>query len=127
MLHVLAGVLGWAGFAALAVWQLGFFVPPQAGDRLAALALCGAALTCIGIGWIRWNRSIYRRRHRRSSPIVMNVDFSHDSLGRPIVAPPGVSEAHGQVFVSVDADNAIKSYRRRRTPVAAPERPRRVA
>ena len=127
LLHVLAGVLGWLGFAALAVWQLGFFAPPRAGDGLAALAACGTALTCIGIGWIRWNQSIYRRRHRRTSPIVMNIDFSQDSLGRPIAAPPGVSEAPGQIFVSVDAASGIKSYRRRRTPVAAPERSRRVA
>lgn len=127
LLHVLAGVLGWIGFAALAVWQLGFFVPPKAGDGLAALAACGAALTCAGIGWVRWNQAIYRRRHRRTSPIVMNVDFSHDSLGRPIAAPPGACEAQGQIFVAVDAATGVKSYRRQRTPIAAQERPRRVA
>lgn len=127
LLHALAGVMGWLGFAALAVWQLGFFAPRDAGTGLAALAACGAALTCVGIGWVRWNQSIYRRRHRRTVPIVVNVGFSHDTLGRPIAAPPGICEAQGQIFVAVDPDTAIKSYRRPNTPDVAPELPRRVA
>ena len=125
--HVLAGVMGWIGFAALAVWQLGFFAPRNAGAGLAALAACGAALTCVGIGWVRWNRSIYRRRHRRTAPIVVNVGFSHDTLGRPIAAPPGLLEAPGQIFVAVDTATGVKSYRRHRTPAVAPELGRRVA
>ena len=127
LLHVLVGLMGWIGFVGLAVWQLGFFAPREAGIGLAALAACGAGLTCIGIGWVRWNQSIYRRRHRRTAPIVVNVGFSHDTLGRPIAAPPGVCEAHGQIFVAVDAASGVKSYRRQRTPVVAPELPRRVA
>lgn len=127
LLHVVAGLAGWIGFAALGVWQLGFFAPPEAAVGLTALAACGIVVTCACIGWVRWNQSIYRSRHRRTVPIVVNVDFSHDSLGRPIAAAPGVREAGGQIFVALDAATGFKSYRRHQTAIVEPELPRQVA
>jgi hypothetical protein len=126
VVHVLAGVVGWV----LAVWQLGFYAPRGVRTDLIALAACGAAFTVIGLAWVRWNQSIYRRRHRRTSALVKHVDFSHDTLGRQITAAPGVREAPGWICISIEAESGRKSYRAlvaQSAAAPAVDRPERAA
>lgn len=107
--HVLAGIAGWIGLGGLWAWQLSNYVPENwlTGVELIFALLLGWA--CFSVAWVAWCRSIYRRRHRRTKPIERDVDFSHDTLGRPIVAAPAVRTARGQVLVWVDA-SGIKHY-----------------
>jgi hypothetical protein len=130
VVHVLAGVGGWVAFVVLAVWQLGFYAPRGVGADLIALAACGAAFMVIGLAWVRWNQSIYRRRHSRTSALVKHVDFSHDTLGRQITAPPGIREAPGWICISIEPESGRKSYRAlvaQRAAAPAVDEPERVA
>ena len=130
VVHVLAGVVGWAVFVALAVWQLGFYAPHGVEAELIALAACGAAFTVAGLAWVRWNQSIYRRRHRRTSALVKHVEFSHDTLGRQITAAPGIREAPGWICISIEPESGRKSYRAlvaTGAAASAADRPERVA
>jgi hypothetical protein len=130
VVHVLAGVVGWAVFVVLAGWQLGSYAPRGVSGDLVALAACGAAFTVIGLAWVRWNQSIYRRRHRRTSALVKHVDFSHDALGRRIAAAPGIREATGWICISIEPGSGRKSYRpfvAESAAAPAVHRPERVA
>jgi hypothetical protein len=110
-LHVAIGVLGWALFAGLWVWQLEVFVPSNWLAGLEALGVILAVFALATPTWVAWNRSIYRRRHRRTTPLVLEVDFERDRLGRTIEADPGVRTADGEIAVEVDGDAGVKSYR----------------
>jgi hypothetical protein len=57
---------------------------------LAVLALWICLLRC----WVGWSRSIYRRRHRRTTPVTLAVDFTQDSLGRTLAVEPHTAVAH---------------------------------
>jgi hypothetical protein len=107
---VLIGIAGWIALAALWVWQLGAHVPANWFNGVELILAMLAGWVCLSGAWVAWNRSISRRRHRRTSPIEREVDFAHDTLGRPIVLAPAVRTARGQVLVSVDA-SGIKRYR----------------
>jgi hypothetical protein len=107
--HVLAGVAGWVGLGGLWGWQLSNYVP---ANWLTGIELIFALLVCwtfFSVAWVAWCRNIYRRRHRRTASIKRDVDFSHDTLGRPILATPAVRAPHGQVLVWVDA-SGVKHY-----------------
>lgn len=107
--HVAIGVAGWLAMGVLWAWQLAVYVP---GGWFAAVGLLGllcAGWTCFSLGWVAWCRSIYRRRHRRTTPLSCSVDFAHDALGRTVVAPRGIAEARGQVVVSLGGDG-VKRY-----------------
>ena len=60
------------------------------------------------------------RRHTRGAPIVREVRFDRDALGRVIVAKPGMRYCAGVIEVSLDHDESVKTYRARS---AEPERP----
>ena len=72
------------------------------GLELLALILC--AWSVATPTWVWWNRSIYRRRHRRVVPLRVAVDFECDHLGREIVASPSLESAPGRIVVMVDDD-----------------------
>ena len=109
--HVAAGLLGWTVFVGLWVWQLEVYVPDQ---WLAGIVMIVAVLGAFAVAtpaWVAWNRNIYRRRHRRTKPLVMEVAFDEDALGRRIVADPGVRTAPGRIVVEVDETGRAKTYR----------------
>jgi hypothetical protein len=114
--HLLAGLASWVVLACLWVWQVAVHVPTNWLGGVGLIFALLAVWVCLSISWVAWNRSIYHRRHRRTRPIERELDFTHDALGRPIVAPPGPALLGGQVIVSVDADG-IKRFRP--APVAA--------
>jgi hypothetical protein len=123
-LHVLAGVAGWAGFAALWVWQIRVFVPHRWFDGVQLIAVLVAAFGLVTPVWVWWNRNIYRRRHRRTAPMVRPVQFERDSLGRRLVISSGVRLNPAEVIVTAGEDGASKRYEAapvaRKPPAAAP-------
>jgi len=109
LIHLLIGIASWTTLAALWFWQLKVYVPT---DWLAGVEVIFALLAvwaCFSVGWVAWCRSIYRRRHRRTTPLTREVDFAHDAIGRPISASPGIKEERGQLIVSL-TDDGLKRY-----------------
>ena len=98
--HVLAACAGWVGLAALWVWQLRLGVPGRWVDGPTFVLVVFVIWIGLLRSWVGWSRSIYRRRHRRTSPVILPVDFIEDSLGRRVRAQPGTRTAH-TVTVSV--------------------------
>jgi hypothetical protein len=92
--HVLAGLAGWVGLAALWAWQLGIGVPSRWIDGPVLLLVVLAFWICLLRSWVGWSRSIYRRRHRRTTPVRLAVDFTQDSLGRKVAVEPHTAAAH---------------------------------
>lgn len=92
--HVLAGLAGWTGLAALWAWQLGIGVPSRWIDGPVLLLVVLGLWICLLRCWVGWSRSIYRRRHRRTTPVRLAVDFTQDSLGRMLAVEPHTAAAH---------------------------------
>ncbi len=109
------GALSWVGFALLWMWQLEVYVPSTWLYSICLIAIILAAWIVLTICWVRWNRNIYARRHRRNTPVRQEVSFDQDTLGRPIKAPGGIRAAEGQIMVSVDGDGN-KRYESARLP-----------
>lgn len=129
-LQIALGALSWVGFGLLWLWQLEVYVPATWLYSICLIAIILGTWILFTIGWVRWNRNIYDRRHRRTTPVRMEVGFEHDSLGRPIRASGGIRAAEGQVLISVDEDGAKRYERERKRPAlprlpALPEIPRR--
>jgi hypothetical protein len=98
--HGIAGVASWLGFAALWTWQILVNVPANWPVDVVVIAGTLALFGVLTPLWVGWNRNIYRRRHRRTTPISHEVDFTRDKLGRRIVAERGV--ALGRRIVPAD-------------------------
>ena len=126
--QVLIALLSWITFAVLWMWQIGDYKPSNLELYPAFIGAALVIMLGIGRGWIQWNRSIYRRRHNRNSPVVREVDFSHDAIGRPVHCHADLRYAAGQLIVSVDDDGA-KVYRpgRRPRPVDSADVPEPVS
>ena len=92
--HLVVALVGWAGLLSLWAWQLAVGIPSTWLDGpavlLGVLALWVGLLRC----WVAWSRSIYRRRHRRTTALSVPVDFSQDSLGRKVTVEPRAVAAH---------------------------------
>ena len=71
---------------------------------LVVFALWFGFLLC----WLVWSRSIFRRRHRRTTPVSYEVSFAEDSLGRRVAVEPRTALAH-RVVVSVSGPG-VKAY-----------------
>jgi hypothetical protein len=110
-LHLAAGAGSWLGFAGLWVWQLDVSVPPGWPWAIAALAVVLGAYAVMVPAWVRWNRAIYRRRHRRTSPVQIPVDFSHDMMGRTVAVAPELALYPPMIVVTVSEDDSTKLYR----------------
>jgi membrane protein implicated in regulation of membrane protease activity len=120
--HVAAGVASWLALAALWVWQLGTFVPASWFDGVATILVLLAVWSGFSVVWVAWSRNIYRRRHSRTTPVVRDVDFTHDALGRRIIAPPRLAGAQGGHVLVTVGDDGAKRYQPAlaRTPEPAP-------
>jgi len=110
-LHVAIGAGSWLAFAGLWAWQLNVSVPPTWPLALAALAAVLLAYSLLVPAWVRWNRNIFRRRHRRTAAAVHPVDFSHDMLGRTVAVAPELDLDPKTIVVTVSGDDATKLYR----------------
>lgn len=111
VLHVVVGAGSWLGFAGLWVWQLNVSVPPNWPIALAGLAGVFGAYAVLVPAWVRWNRSIYRRRHRRTSSVQVPVDFGHDMMGRTVAVAPELDLDPPTIVVTVSEDDSTKLYR----------------
>lgn len=106
---MLLGVASWLVLAALWVWQLNVYVPSDWLGGVELILVLLAGWVCFSVVWVLWCRNIYRRRHRRTSPLKGEVDFERDPLGRRILAPPGIASGRGQVLISVPQPG-VKRY-----------------
>jgi hypothetical protein len=110
VLHALVGVGAWAGFLSLWAWQIDGYLPVHwiGGLIMIGVGVVGyATLTPL---WVRWNRNIYRRHHNRRSPIVCDVDFKTDRLGRKLLISPAVLLHPTLITVDLDETNGTKRY-----------------
>jgi hypothetical protein len=107
--QVLVGLASWLGLAALWVWQLEVYVPANWFNGVELILAMLAGWTCLSIAWVWWCRDIYRRRHRRTTPLRREVDSQHDSLGRGVLLAPEIHAARGQILVSV-TEHGVKRY-----------------
>ena len=109
--HVAVAGGAWLLLAALWFWQLNADHVPDNWERVVALVAAGGiAFAVLSAVWVRWNQSIYSRRHRRHAPIVSNVQFEFDALGRVIVAD-AEDRAAQSVVVRIDPTSTEKHYR----------------
>jgi hypothetical protein len=111
VLHLLVGAGSWLGFAALWAWQLDVNVPPNWPVALAALAAVLAGYAVLVPAWVRWNRAIYRRRHRRTTSVQVPVDFRQDMMGRTVSVAPELDLDPATIVVTVSEDDSTKLYR----------------
>lgn len=109
--HGLAGVASWVGFGWLWVLQVTQHLP--SAWALELLGLVGTLLLFTGLtlGWVRWNRNIYRRRHRRTAALVKPVSVAEDTLGRRITASADPYLRRGEITISlVGSERDVKCY-----------------
>lgn len=106
--HVLAALAGWVALAVLWVWQLGLGVPSRWADGPAVILVVFVLWVGLLLCWVGWSRNIYRRRHRRTTPLSSPVDFTEDSLGRRVRVEPRTLAAH-TVEISVTLPG-VKDY-----------------
>lgn len=109
--HVVFGALGWIAFGGLWLWQLTSNVPDRWLEGVLLIAVILVAWTLFTICWVTWNRNIYRRRHRRGDPVVVEVEVDEDTLGRPVIGARKARDHAGQIVISVDEEGS-KHYRR---------------
>lgn len=106
--HLLAAFAGWVGLGAIWAWQLALGVPGRWVEGPAfVLAVC-ALWVCLLVLWVDHSRRIYKRRHRRTTPVSLRPDFSEDSLGRRVRADPGTVAAR-RIEISVSLPG-VKAY-----------------
>jgi hypothetical protein len=109
-MHIGVGGAGWLLLGLLWLWQ--FKTREIPGDWpivVTAAAGGGLALAVLSVAWVRWNQDIYRRRHRRRTPLIAAVQFEKDAVGRRIVAPPEGLDG-SRILIRVDGATAVKSY-----------------
>ncbi len=116
------GVAAWAGFGWLWYLQITQHLPDQWRSEVGGIGILLVAFTVLTLAWVRWNRNIYRRRHRRVAPLVVPVSFAHDTQGRQIAAPLRLGQSAGEIVVSLDATRNVKRYELRGATVDAPRR-----
>ena len=63
----------------------------------------------LSVVWVRWNQGIYRRRHNRRTPLVTEVQFERDAVGRRIAAPPDGLDG-SEIVITIDGPAAVKRY-----------------
>lgn len=91
-------------------WQLKVYVPAEWLGGVSLLVAVAAAFTALTPAWVWWNRNIYRRRHRRRTPLVREVGMERDALGRELLVAPEVLLNPTEVRVTVDSGGAVKRY-----------------
>jgi hypothetical protein len=85
--HFAVGAGAWLLLGVLWLWQVdAHHIPAHWLATVTAVVVGAAVFAAFCVVWVVWNRSIYRRRHNRRSPIIREVQFESDALGRLIVA-----------------------------------------
>lgn len=109
--HGLVGGAAWLGFGWLWVVQITQHLPVEWKLELTGIAGTLAAFTVLTLGWVRWNRNIYRRRHRRTAALVQPVSFARDTLGRRITASADLHHRRGEIVISLAGSKRdVKCY-----------------
>ncbi|WP_205697279.1 hypothetical protein [Conexibacter sp. SYSU D00693] len=111
--HAVVGGASWLVLGALWVWELDGHVPSHWWPPLVGLLGVLALFAAFTPGWVAWNRSIYRRRHRRTSPMVVEVAFDRDWVGRSVRAAEGVRDHVGEIRVRLEEQpgtDGVKVY-----------------
>jgi hypothetical protein len=120
-LHALLGVASWIALGALWAWQAAVHVPSHWLQAIALIAALAAAWACFATAWVAWCRNIYKRRHSRTNALLRHIDFERDTLGREVLAPPGLAELSGQVLISVPGPGMKLYQLGERIPRRAPQ------
>ncbi len=107
--HGLTGAAGWAAFGWLWFSQVAVHQEGWARD-LYGIGGTLVAFTVLSLVWVRWNHSIYGRRHQRRAPMLALVLFAEDTVGRRISALPGLRRRAGEIIVSIDPADKVKHY-----------------
>jgi hypothetical protein len=108
--HASVGAAGWLLLGVLWIWQIhAGHVPTNWLPVVSVIAGGGVTFATASVGWIRWNRNIYSRRHNRLTPIVAGIQFEFDAVGRTIVASDEGRQAN-HVVVRIDPAAAEKHY-----------------
>ncbi len=108
--HICVGGAGWVLLGLLWLWQSASRDIP--GDWATVVSAAGGAwlaLAALSVVWVRWNQGIYRRRHNRRTPLVTEVQFERDAVGRRIAAPPDGLDG-SQIVITIDGPAAVKRY-----------------
>lgn len=107
--HICLGGAGWSLLGLLWLWQSNTrYIPGDWAIVVAATGAGGLALAALSVAWVRWNQGIYRRRHRRLTPLIAEVQFETDAVGRPIVATPEAVDG-SRIVIRIDAAG-VKRY-----------------
>lgn len=109
-MHALLGVTAWAGFLSLWVWQIDGYLPTHWMGGLIMIGVGAAGYAILTPLCVWWNRNIYRRHHKRRSPIICEVGFKTDRLGRKLLIRPAVLLHPTRVTVDLDEANETKRY-----------------
>jgi hypothetical protein len=108
-LHGAAGLVGWAALIACVGWRWA----ASTSSRVGLITIAGTAAILLIIfalrTWVEWNRSIYRRRHRRTRAVERSVAFDVDALGRPVAGDPATLMASPEIVIRV-TDDGVKHY-----------------
>jgi hypothetical protein len=108
-LHICAGGAGWVLLGLLWLWQFESRAIPRDWALVITAAAGGwLALAALSMIWVRWNQDIYRRRHRRRTPLIAPVQFETDAVGRRIVAADGLDGS--RIVIRIDRAAALKRY-----------------
>ncbi len=87
LLQVLVAIAGWLVFAAMWWWAFDRRGPSTDQVRdLAAVAVFSLAVVVVTSLWVRYNVQIYRIKGPRTRIPEGDRDYSHDTVGRPILA-----------------------------------------
>ena len=108
--HAFVAGAAWLVLVLLWVWQIHAKHVPA--DWLQAVSFVAGGCFVLGAFcafWVIWNRRIYRKRHNRRAPIVADIQFERDGLGRAIVVGHGARDAQ-HVVVAIDETTEAKHY-----------------
>jgi hypothetical protein len=104
--RVILGVLSWVVFGV--AWWAVLRQDPRSWLRDLAVPLVALlVVTALTLAWVRHNLGIYRRKGPRRGLPAIAADWTHDSIGRPLLLPAGLDAAR---VVVVDVVDGRKTY-----------------
>ena len=97
----------WIGFFALWLRVLSTSTWSEFGRAWFYVGVFGIAYSLVLWAWIAHNRSIWRRKGPRTNVRPVNVDWSRDHLGRPVIAD---AAAWAAPFIRIHLRDGAKVY-----------------